>query len=72
MPLAGTRSRKKPNKNASPGPGRCTYEIIKVCLDDWETLQLLTSVAEDFARGTSPEVSKAFFFATFTAQRECM
>ena len=47
--------------------GGCTYEMIKVCLDDWETLQLLTSAAEDFARGTSPEVSKAFFFATFTA-----
>ena len=41
--------------------------MIKVCLGDWETLQLLTSAAEDFARGTSPEVSKAFFLATFTA-----
>ena len=36
---------------SSPGLGGCTYEMIKVCLDDWETLQLLTSVCGRFRQG---------------------
>ena len=35
---------------SSPGPGGCTYEMVKVCLNDSDTLQLLTVAAEDFAR----------------------
>ena len=31
-------------------PGGCSYEMLKVCLDDAELLQLLTAAAEDFAR----------------------
>ena len=35
----------------APGPGGCTNEMLRVCLDDDETLQLFMSAAEDFARG---------------------
>ena len=53
---------------SSPGPGGCTNEILKVCLEDSETLALLTSAAEDFARATVPrEVSECFMLATMTA-----
>ena len=55
----------------SPGPGGCTNEILKVCLEDSETLELLTSAAEDFARATVPrEVSECFMLATMTALRK--
>ena len=53
---------------SSPGPGGCSNEILKVCLDDRETLLLLTKAAEDFARATVPgEVFRAFMSATMTA-----
>ena len=39
---------------SAPGPGGRTNEMLKVCLDDEETLQLLGLVAADFARATSP------------------
>ena len=51
-----TRSRSvcgKPS-GCSPGPGRCTNEMLRVCLDDHELFQLLFSASEDFARGTGP------------------
>ena len=35
---------------SSPGPGGCSYEILRVCLDDQECLLLLTDAAQDFAR----------------------
>ena len=36
-------------RGSAAGPG-CTYEMLQVCLDDVELLQMLTSAAEDFAR----------------------
>ena len=38
--------RTAPSGNA-PGPRGCTNEMLRVCLDDMETLALLTSAAED-------------------------
>ena len=44
----------------SAGPGGCTNEMLRVCLDDTEVLQLLFRAAEDFARTNVPEsVSKS-------------
>ena len=39
---------------SSPGPGGCSHEMLKVCLTDSDTLQLLTAAAEDFARAKTP------------------
>ena len=52
----------------SPGPGDCSNEILKVCLDDHEELKLLQSAAEDFAKTAVPDsVFKAFMVARMTA-----
>ena len=48
--------------------------MLRVCLDDHETLQLLMSAAEDFARATVPdEARKSFMLATMTAlqKKDC-
>ena len=34
----------------APGPGGCTNEMLKVCLEDRQVLQLLFRAAEDAAR----------------------
>ena len=53
---------------SSPGPGGCSYEMLKVCFDDGELLQLLTAAAEDFARASVPqEIFRAFQKAHMTA-----
>ena len=52
---------------SSPGPGGCTYEMLKVCLNDNDTLQLLTLAAEDFARAQTPATTGAFMMTTMTA-----
>ena len=39
---------------SSPGPEGCTYEMLKVCLDDGETLHFLLRAAEDLARAEAP------------------
>ena len=50
----------------SPGPGRCTNELLRLCLDDPELVQLLFRAAD--ARARMPDtVMKAFMFATMTA-----
>ena len=42
--------------------------MLRVCLDDTETLELLASAAEDFARAETPqEVAKSFMLASMTA-----
>ena len=52
----------------APGPGGCTNEMLRVCLDDREVLQLLFRAAEDAARGEMPQsVCRAFMSATMTA-----
>ena len=50
--LFATCLREAPS-GSSPGPGGCTNEMLKVCLDNTETLHLLTSAAEDFARSST-------------------
>ena len=48
--------------------GGCSNEILKVCLDDHESLALLTVAAEDFAKAAvSPCVFKAFMSTRMTA-----
>ena len=53
--------------------GRCTNEMLRVCLDDPEVFQLLFRAAEDCAAATMPETArKAFMSATMTALRETL
>ena len=62
--LFATCLREAPS-GSSPGPGGCTNEMLKVCLDNTEALHLLTSAAEDFARSSIPDnIFKAFTMAT--------
>ena len=56
---------------SSPGPGGCTNEMLRVCLDDGELFQLLYLAAQDFADGSAPaEVCQALTRATMTALRK--
>ena len=49
------------------GPGGCTNEMLRVCLDDQETVSLLFEAAEDFARGqVPPVVCRSLMLATMT------
>ena len=52
------------------GPGGCTNEMWRVCLDDEETLSLLTSEAEDFASAETPPAAQSFMLATMTELRK--
>ena len=55
---------------SAPGPGGCTNEMLRVCLDDAGVLQLLRLAAEDFARGTAPEeTTRLFMMASMTTLR---
>ena len=47
-----------PSRSA-PGPGGCTYEMLKLCLDDAETSHLLFRAAEDLARAQAC-ITRAF------------
>ena len=50
------------------GPGGCTNEMLRGCLDDEETISLLFETAEDFARGQVPPiVCRNLMLATMTA-----
>ena len=50
------------------GPGGCTNEMLRVCLDDQETLSLVFEAAQDFARGQVPNVvCRSLMLATMTA-----
>ena len=51
---------------SAPGPGGCTNEMLRVCLDDAHVFDLLHLAAEDFARGETP-ASRSFLRATMTA-----
>ena len=58
-------------RGSSPGPGGCTYEHLKVCLDDQECFELLANLVEDFARGHIPkELASAYTSARMTAIRK--
>ena len=43
-------------RGSAAGPGGCTYEMLQVCLDDVEVLQMLTSAAEKFSIAALPRV----------------
>ena len=49
---------------SAPGPGGCTNEMLRVCLDDVETL--LVSVVEDVCHSETPDVTRSFMLATMT------
>ena len=52
----------------SLGAGGCTNEILRVCLNDAELLDLLSSAAKDFARAAVPgEAMRPFMLASTTA-----
>ena len=52
---------------SAPGPGGCSNEMLRVCLDDCEVLQLLFLAAGDVARGSAPpEATQVFVMATMT------
>ena len=52
---------------SAPGPGGCTNEMWRVCLDDPEVTQLFFLAAEDLVRGTAHVASRPFLLATMTA-----
>ena len=53
---------------SAPGLGGCSYQMLKICLDDAEILQLLREAAEDFARAAVPQcIFHVFCEATLTA-----
>ena len=67
-PVAFSQCLSSAPSGSSPGPGGCTYEMLKVCVDDRETLHLLLRAAEDLARAKAPEtVTRAFTMSTMTA-----
>ena len=50
------------------GPGGCTNEMLRTCLDDPEVFQLLFRAAEDCASASMPEtIRRAFMSASMTA-----
>ena len=52
----------------APGPGGCTNEMLRTCLDDPEVFQLLFRAAEDCESASRPEtVRRAFMSASMTA-----
>ena len=54
-------------RGASPGPGGCTYEHLKVLLDDTDTMELLFVIVTRLARGkVSAEISEALMGARLT------
>ena len=48
------RSLKTAPRGSSPGPGGCTYEHLKVLMDDQETLELLFEAATSLAQAKVP------------------
>ena len=56
---------------SSPGPGGCSNEMLKVCLDNTEALHILISAAGDFGRLSVPDcIFQAFTMATMTAHQK--
>jgi hypothetical protein len=58
-------------RGAAPGPGGCTYEMLKVMLGEDDTLEELLDAAQDFARAHVPApVATALAAATLTALKK--
>ena len=70
VPCSQNVSASAPSGSA-PGPGECTHEMLKLCLDDAETSHLLFRAAEDLARAQAPDcITRAFVGATMTALQQ--
>ena len=62
------RSLKTAPRGSSPGPGGCTYEHLKVLMDDQDTLELLFEAATSLAQAKVPaSVAVALTTARLTA-----
>ena len=55
---------------SAPGPGGCTNEMLKVCLDDVEVTQFLFLAAQDMARADIPDSARCLMVSTMTALRK--
>ena len=56
---------------SAPGPGGCTNEILRVCLDNKETLLMLLAAGQEFARATVPDtIFRSFMLANMTGLRK--
>ena len=55
-------------RGASPGPGGCTYEPLRMLLDDFDTFELLFEAATSLAQASvPPDISPALMSARLTA-----
>ena len=55
-------------RGASPGPGGCAYEHLKLLLEDIDTVELLLEAVTSLARASFPvDVTKALMSARLTA-----
>ena len=62
------RSLKSAPRGASPGHGGCTYEHLRILLDDLDTFELLFEAATSFARASlPPDIAPALMSARLTA-----
>ena len=61
-------SLKSAPRGSSPGPGGCTYEHLKILLDDSDTTELLFGACSSLAQATVPEeVASVLMGARLTA-----
>ena len=62
------KSLKSSPRGSSPGPGGCTYEHLKVLMDDADTFNLLHEAVTSLAQARVPaSISKALTMARLTA-----
>ena len=62
------KSLKSSPRGSSPGPGGCTYEHLKVLMDDVDTFELLCEAVTSLAQARVPaSMSKALTMARLTA-----
>ena len=58
-------------RGSAAGPGGCSYELLRVLLEDPESLELLAEAAEAYARARLPaECARAWGLAAMTALRK--
>ena len=61
-------SPKSAPRGASPGPGGCTYEHLRILLDDRDTFELLFEAATSLAQASvPPDIASALMSARLTA-----
>ena len=58
-------------KGSSPGPGGCTYEHLRILVDDVDTMELLFEAVTDFAQARVPQtISSVLMSARLTALKK--